>query len=104
ELAPPDEWCFSAHCFEESGRRRCRRRGRGREVELDQSIASIRRQQAALGMKPRLLLWLQVTVFPQHVRARERRVATEIDFDRGCEPAQIVPVFLRNEERSLGEI
>src|SRR5438094_802987 len=55
-------------------------------------------------MKPRLPLWLQVTVFPQHVRARERRVATEIDFDRGCEPAQVVPVFLRNKERSLGEI
>ena len=42
--------------------------------------------------------------FPQHVRARERRVAAEIDLDRRREPAQVVAVRLADEERGLGEI
>src|SRR6267378_692383 len=45
-----------------------------------------------------------MTVFPQHMRARERRVAAEIDFDGRREPAEIVAIALRNQEGSLGEI
>src|SRR5882762_5451013 len=44
-----------------------------------------------------------MTVFPQHVRAGECRVAAEIDFDRWREPAEIVAVASRNQERGFGE-
>src|SRR5437899_2959837 len=45
-----------------------------------------------------------MSVFPQHVRARECRVTAEIDFDGRREPAEVVAVTLRNEKGGLGEV
>src|SRR5207249_9901765 len=56
------------------------------------------------GVKARLRFWFQNTVFPQHMRAGECRVAAEIDFDGGRKPAEIVAVALPNEECGFGEI
>ena len=55
-------------------------------------------------MEACLCIELEISVFPQHVCAGERRVAAEIHFDRGREPTEIVALALRNEERSLREI
>src|SRR5437867_7372088 len=84
-------------------RRRCGER-RGGEVELDPGLAPISGQQTALGMEARLGIRLEMTVFPQHMRARERGVAAEIDFDCRREPAEIVAVLAGNQECCLGEI
>src|SRR6267154_3074705 len=54
-------------------------------------------------MESRLDVWFQMTVFPQHVGAGERRVAAEIDFDRWREPAEIVAVALLHQKCGLGE-
>ena len=45
-----------------------------------------------------------MTVFPQHVGAREGRVAAENDFDGGREPAEIVAVALLHQKCGLGEV
>ena len=48
-------------------------------------------------MEACLCIELEISVFPQHVRAGERRVAAEIDFDCRSEPTQIVAIALSNQ-------
>ena len=45
-----------------------------------------------------------MSLLPKYVGARERRVATQIHFDRGREPPQAVALPLFHEESSLGQI
>ena len=93
-----------SECVDQSGRR-VRGGSRGSwKVQLDPGVASVGREQAALGVEPCLRVRLQVAVFPQDVRAGERRVPAQIDFDSGREPAEIVSVALRHQKGSLGEI
>src|SRR5439155_4738793 len=87
-----------------TGRRRGGRRGSSREVELDPVTAAVGRQQAALRMEADLPARREVTLLPQHVRARERRVTAQRDLDGGGEPAQPVALVFGMEERRLGEV
>src|SRR3989442_15822029 len=97
EAAAPDECCFGADRLDEPRWRRGSGRRCGGEVELDPGITPIGRQKAALRMKARLLVGLETTVLPEHVRTGERRMAAEIDLDGGSEPAEIVAIALRNQ-------
>ncbi len=45
-----------------------------------------------------------MAVFPQHVRAGQRCVAAEIDFDGRREPAQIISIPAKNEKRGFGKV
>src|SRR5690348_11164220 len=45
-----------------------------------------------------------MSVFPQHVRARQRGMPAQVDFHRRREPAQIVASILWNKERRFREI
>ena len=47
----------------------------------------------------------QMAFLPQHVGARQRGVAAEVDLDRGREPAQVeLAVFPANEERGFRQV
>ena len=63
-----------------------------RKIEFDPFIFARRGEHAAQSVKARLFIVLQMSRFPEDVRAGERRVAAEFDFDGGRKPAQIVTV------------
>ena len=55
-------------------------------------------------MEPRLAVAREVAILPQHVGAREGRVAAERHLDRGREPAKAPPVGRAVEEGRLGQV
>ena len=75
-----------------------------REVELDPLTAAHGGQQAATRVKARLLVRRELAGFRQDVRARERRMAAQVDFHAGGEPAQIEAVGAPLEERRVREV
>ncbi len=77
----------------------------GREVQLDPVAVALGREQAALAVEARLLVRLEEAFLPEHVRARHRGVAAEIDLDRRREPAQVeAAVVATDKERRLREV
>src|SRR5207245_1885975 len=61
-------------------------------------------EETALRVKPRRAVAGEVGIFPQHVGAREGRVATDRHLDRGGEPAEAPPVALVVEGGGHGDV
>src|SRR5437667_11720187 len=89
---------------DEAGRRDRGGRGGGGEVELDPRTPAHGAEQAAARMKRGRRVSGEMPVLPQHVRGRERGVATQVHLDRGSEPAEPVAVAVGAEEGRLGEV
>ena len=104
ELVSADVLRRHAERFGEAGRRRGRLVPLGREIELDPLAGTIPGEEAALGVEPRLPRGWQVPLLPQHVSARQGRVAAEGDLDGRREPAEVETVVVLHEERRLGEV
>ena len=78
---------------------------RGGEVHLDPAvIAASAGQLTTASMKASCLARIEVTLVPEHVRARERRVTAQIHLGRGREPAEVVSLLVPDEKGRFGEI
>ena len=104
ELVSADVLRRHAERLGEAGRRRGRLVPLGWEIELDPLAGAIASEEAALGVEPRLPRGWQVPLLPQHVSARQGRMAAEGDLDRRREPAEVEAIGLPHEKRRLGEV
>ncbi len=67
-------------------------------------VAPVRVEPAAARVEAERLAVRDVAFGPEDVRGGQRRVAAEIDLDRGREPAQAEAVLVAHEERGLREV
>src|SRR6201998_2691590 len=65
---------------------------RGGKIQLDPGSLLLGSEDTGSSMETRGLILSEMSLLPKHMRARQRRVATQIDLDRWRKPAQIESV------------
>jgi hypothetical protein len=90
ELAPLDVHRAGAERALEVGRRLARGRRRGGEVERNPAVAVLGGEHAAPGVEPGDGAGRQPAGLPEPMRARDGRVAAEVDLNGEGEPAEVV--------------
>src|SRR4030095_16431995 len=104
ELISPDILRRGAERLGEAGRHRGRFLALGWEIEIDPLAGAVAGEKAALRVEPRLLGRREVSLCPEHVRARERGVAAKGHLGRRREPPELEAVVALLEERGLREV